>query len=219
MNITQLVTHLKDGISDETFIVNGKLIAERELASRLNTSRANLRLALKQLELESIIWKKQGSGTFIGQPKDNTLDAIIRVGDNTNALEILEVRKELEPILAKYAALRVTPNQLVQIEDALERTQQAKNAKDYEQWDRLFHRKIAEAANNHLFLALYDSIQNIRKHPSWANLRESMHNQERQVHFVDQHQIIFKALKEHKAEEARQAMSAHIDYVSRQFKL
>jgi GntR family transcriptional regulator len=63
----QVKAHLKERIMDGEFD-EGRIPPETELAGELGVSRTTVRDALSRLEQEGVIWRKQGSGTFVNQP-------------------------------------------------------------------------------------------------------------------------------------------------------
>lgn len=63
----QVKAHLKERIVDGEFD-EGRIPPETELAEELGVSRTTVRDALTRLEQEGVIWRKQGSGTFVNQP-------------------------------------------------------------------------------------------------------------------------------------------------------
>lgn len=56
-------------IHQQIYPVGGKLPSESALCSEFEVSRTTIRLALQQLEHEGKIYKIQGKGTFVSQPK------------------------------------------------------------------------------------------------------------------------------------------------------
>src|SRR5207253_8975006 len=88
-----------------------RLPPERELAARLQVSRASVREALRSLELQGLLSRRQGSGTFIvalGQKE--LLRAFARLTEEGQTLrDIFELRFLLEPSIAAMAARRATP--------------------------------------------------------------------------------------------------------------
>lgn len=62
----QVKSHLKQRIFNDEF-EDGRIPAEMELATELGVSRTTIRDALSRLELEGVIYRKQGAGTFINQ--------------------------------------------------------------------------------------------------------------------------------------------------------
>ena len=63
----QVKAHLKERIIDGEFD-EGRIPPETELAGELGVSRTTVRDALSRLEQEGVIWRKQGSGTFVNEP-------------------------------------------------------------------------------------------------------------------------------------------------------
>lgn len=84
------------------------LPTERELSETLGVGRREVRRALDVLEEEGRIWRKQGKGTFIGPAAPVEPLALQGLVQQTNLLEVMEARLQLEPGLARLAALRAT---------------------------------------------------------------------------------------------------------------
>ncbi|MGT2888424.1 GntR family transcriptional regulator [Streptococcus didelphis] len=53
---------------------NDKLLSERELSETYGVSRITVRLALKELEIRGLIYKKQGKGTYVSGIKEPATD-------------------------------------------------------------------------------------------------------------------------------------------------
>ncbi|AGM97862.1 GntR family transcriptional regulator [Streptococcus iniae] len=58
----------------ETMSPNDKLLSERELSETYGVSRITVRLALKELEIRGLIYKKQGKGTYVSAIKEPATD-------------------------------------------------------------------------------------------------------------------------------------------------
>ena len=63
----QVKANLKERILDGEF-VEGRIPAESDLAVDLGVSRTTVRDALSRLEQESVIFRRQGAGTFVNEP-------------------------------------------------------------------------------------------------------------------------------------------------------
>ena len=83
--------------------------------------RREVRRALDVLEEEGRIWRKQGKGTFIGPAAPVEPLALQGLVQQTNLLEVMEARLQLEPGLARLAALRATRENLALMQRMLER--------------------------------------------------------------------------------------------------
>lgn len=64
--VEQVKLHLKQRINSHEF-VDGRVPPELELADELQVSRNTVRDALSRLEMEGVIYRRQGAGTFINQ--------------------------------------------------------------------------------------------------------------------------------------------------------
>jgi len=65
----QVYQALLKQIVDGTYQIHQQLPSEKELSELFNVSRITIRQALNQLQLEHLIYKIQGKGTFVSAPK------------------------------------------------------------------------------------------------------------------------------------------------------
>jgi len=65
----QVYQALLQQIVDGTYQIHQQLPSEKELSELFNVSRITIRQALNQLQLEHLIYKIQGKGTFVSAPK------------------------------------------------------------------------------------------------------------------------------------------------------
>lgn len=187
-----------------------QLPPERELAVQIGVGRRALRRALEVLEAEGRLWRQQGKGTFAGPPPAAGAAFIDRLIERTNPLEVMEARLEIEPGLARLAALRGTPEAIARLEHLATRAAAAADADGRELWDSAFHRKIAEAAGNQLFIALIDVIDHVRQDASWRHLRERARSVQRTTLYIAQHEDIVRAIRDRRPAEAEAAMRRHL---------
>jgi DNA-binding FadR family transcriptional regulator len=166
------------------------------------------------LETEGRIWRRQGKGTFIGPASSSTATGVSRLSARTNFFEVMEVRVRLEPALAQLAALRATTEQIAMLRRLAARTGAAgANAEDLELWDSAFHRCIAEAAGNRLFLDLFELVDAIRRDNAWRMHRDKARNPERLRLYRAQHRELAEAIAARETAEAARIMRQHITAV------
>src|SRR5687768_11794247 len=79
----------------------GKLPTERALSEELGVGRRAVRRALEVLETEGLIFRRQGSGTYVGQPQESLDRQIGALVDKTDFMAVMEVRLRIEPQLAQ----------------------------------------------------------------------------------------------------------------------
>ena len=98
----QVKSHLKQRILNAEF-EDGRIPSEADLASELNVGRSTIREALGRLENESVIYRRQGSGTFVNEtglqiktPLEEIWDyeKILEAHGYTPSTKILSVNEE-----------------------------------------------------------------------------------------------------------------------------
>ena len=102
------LTTLRQLITSSALGAGGQLPTERALAERLGIGRRALRAALEVLEEEGLLWRRQGKGTFIGQPPDPHGQIAADIVRAVDAATIMEARLCVEPALAALAAGRAS---------------------------------------------------------------------------------------------------------------
>lgn len=206
---------LRDAIElgKSSLIVDGKLLPERELTQVMGVSRRKIREALDTLETEGVIFRRQGQGTFT-RPSSSRGRSVETIASRTSPVEIMEVRREIEPQLAKLAAFRASPADLDAMRRLAQRTVEATNADDLDRWDRALHAKIASCAANGFFYRIFEMIDAVRAESSWIHYREaSFHNSNRE--FLDrQHYEIVIALESRDPKRAEAAMRTHLETIT-----
>src|SRR6185295_2249054 len=96
-----------------------------------------------------------------------------RILEFTNPLEVIEVRLAIEPVVARLAALRASQADIRRLEGLVSETKDASDPLVYEKADERFHRAVAEAARNALFLSLFDTLSASRRDATWRRLSEN----------------------------------------------
>ena len=96
----QVKAVIKERILNDQF-ADGRIPAELELAEALGVSRTTVRDALSRLEMEGVVVRKQGSGTFVNKPMLQihtrldeiwSYEAILRAHGFTPSTAVLESR-------------------------------------------------------------------------------------------------------------------------------
>ncbi len=223
----QALTKVREFIERRDFAADGRMPPERTLATQLHVGRRSLRRALEVLEQEGRIQRQQGRGTFVyAAPAIGTaatipaargtsssarpaagLDAIL---DYSNPLEVIEVRLATEPAMARLAALRASTAEIGRLQTLAAKTRAATDTAGYEHADALFHRTIAEAARNALFLAFFDTMSAQQRDAGWRRLGEHAHCFKRQAVYAGFHESIAAAIAARNGQEAYAQMLRHL---------
>ena len=135
--------------------------------------------------------------------------------DHTNPLEVIEVRLAIEPVMARLAAFRTSQAEIKLLHALAAETRAAADPLSYEQADARFHRTIAEAARNALFLAIFDTLHASQRDVGWRRLGENAHCYKRQSVYAGFHEEISAAIAERKGDQAQELMQQHLSDVQR----
>ncbi|NIZ00632.1 FadR/GntR family transcriptional regulator [Thalassospira lucentensis] len=213
-----LAEKLKAGFSDGSFVKEGRVIPERHLAEQLDVGRRALRKAFDLLESEGLIWRRQGQGTFVGTPPTPRLRKLEGIATKTSPFEIMEVRQEIEPSMARFAALRASQGDIDAMRTMVENAARATTQGEYEKWDAAFHQKLAESVKNTLFLAVFEAVNAVRRDAAWSRLRESSHSGSLINDLSRQHHEIVDAIEMRDPKRAEDAMHRHLAQVEQALK-
>ncbi|MBL0402564.1 FadR family transcriptional regulator [Microvirga aerilata] len=207
------LVRLRALLDESSFDGEQRLPAERVLAAQIGIGRRALRRALEVLEAEGRIWRHQGKGTFLGPRPARAPTSLDELSKRTHPLEVMDVRLEIEPALARLAAMRATNGDIERLLHLAEKTASSSDADGRELWDSALHRTIAEAAGNSLLLAIFDLVDRIRQDTTWRLLRERARSGNRQQLYVEQHRRVIAAIAQREAHAAEQAMREHLELV------
>lgn len=138
-----------------------------------------------------------------------------RILEFTNPIEVSEVRLAVEPVIARLAALRASQADIKRLAAALAETKNATDPLVYEKADEKFHRIVAEAARNALFLSLFDTFGASRRDATWRRLSENAHCFKRQAVHAASHEEIYEAIAARNSERAYECMYRHLSDIQR----
>ncbi len=179
----------------------------------LGVSRSSVREAVHSLELMGLLEVRQGVGTIVRDPAADS-----PMGSVASALlekqhhigELIEVRKMIEPAVARIAARHVTPEQIVEMENILQRHEQRlqRNEPAVEE-DALFHYAIAAAAANSIVLKLIDVLMDLLR----ETRERALQVEGRASKSLAGHRRVLAALKAGDAAGAGEAMLTHISEI------
>lgn len=204
-----------------TLKVGDRLPGERELAARLQVSRAAVREAMRTLEAQGVVRTGVGSGpeagTVVSALPSEALTRLLRIHvalANFPVADVVEARVMLERATATLAASTTTPDALASARAALTAmaTAEATDRHHYNDLDTAFHIAIAEAGGNRLFADMTIAIREAMRLPilrdlerladdGWATVRREL---------TVQHQAIYEAIATGQSAQAAELMEEHI---------
>ncbi|MEN3146171.1 FadR/GntR family transcriptional regulator [Neorhizobium sp. IRAMC:178] len=210
-NSSYALDRLRELLRAGEFGSEGRLPTERALSDMLGISRRAVRRALEVLESEGLIWRRQGSGTFVGERPSEWSNHVGAIVAGTDFMEIMEVRLRIEPQLAQLAAMRAKPADIAKMHDIALKITESSDADARELWDGTLHRLIAQSAGNQLFLSIFDVINRVRQDEAWQVIRERARSSGNAVNIsFAQHQTIIEAIAARDPVRAGEAMREHL---------
>jgi len=175
---------LKKAILSGQLEPGDRLPPERILGERFGVSRTVIREAVRSLAAKGLVEVRSGSGSVVARVDAAAVTETIRLyvqGASIDRDLIDEVRRLVEVHAAGVAAERATD---ADVADLRARLQEAE-----------FHRGIAQATRNPLYVVLLDAFAELAgEHPGPP----------------DAHERILERIAEHDPEGARQAMRQHL---------
>ncbi len=208
------LVQLRAWLSQNAFSEATKLPAERVLCDELGVTRGDLRKALAVLEREGVIWRHVGKGTFIGPRPFDDYISLARIESETNPADVMRARLLIEPMLAREAARNATRQDVADIETLVRQARAAETWRQYEALDTALHRAIAKAGGNSLMLAIFDTLNTVRRSVVWGRLRPEPVRPPSDHHSFAEHAVILEAIRTRDLDGARDAMRQHLETVT-----
>jgi GntR family transcriptional regulator, transcriptional repressor for pyruvate dehydrogenase complex len=192
-----------------------RLPSERELGEQFGVSRTVVREAVRALVAKGMVEVRPGSGPrVVAVGASTVLDSMsLYLRTSTVAYpHVHEIRTTLEVQMAGAAAGRATPESLAALTEACERMEAStKDVRKAAIADLEFHRVIAKATGNELYVVLLDAIGDALLEIRRGNLARAGVTEET----LAAHRKILDRIVARDADGARAAMEAHLDHVLR----
>lgn len=213
----QIVEMIKDSIISGHLKLGDRLPNEAELADQFGVSRTTLREALDQLESQHLITTRQGKqgGHFI---TNRTTEDVVKylgnyvalsVGTHSISLEnVYEMRLLFEVKGCGLAALRRTPEELIDIQVSLPPKDQFISSYQFHHQDIAFHRAVAHATHNDLMIITMNSFAKVQEVLAIrVNISTKVHGEELETLY-----LIYQAILEQDQLKAEEAMAKHLRF-------
>ena len=186
-----------------------KLPSERELAAALGVGRSSVREAVATLRANGMVEARHGEGLYLRR----TTPAPVRVAiadSHETSLElpyIWETRQALESQCARIAASRATPDDLAELDTALEvmADEIARGLPGIE-GDRRFHLGVARASHNPVLAGLLEGVREALDRTS----SKSLGRPGQPARSLADHRLILAAIRAHEPADAGDAMLVHL---------
>lgn len=208
----EVVARLRDMIHRGELSAGDRLPPERDLAKLLGVSRPTLRAGIRSLTTVGILQSRQGAGTFVTKAEESpTLDGnplrMMAALHGFTTDEMFEARLSLEMSIAALAAERISSEQMTQMsEEVAGMYASLDEPEQYLVHDMRFHQIVAAASNNRILTALMNMVAKILFEARSKTVHRALDLKDS----AEQHREIYRAIRAHDPEEARQAMKNHL---------
>lgn len=189
-----------------------KLPSVREICDMFQVGRSAVRDAISTLKGKGIVEVRQGEGAFICQMQTSKIFEDLLFLKGTDIDELYSVRKILEISTAEMAALHRNEADLDNMYNALYGLEKTDKMNSWEA-DYTFHIAIAEATKNRVIVQLMQTIATIMKKALVGCHQIISTDTEVSETILQQHLLIYEAIKEGKPQKARESMLLHLTYV------
>lgn len=190
-----------------------RLASERDLSNQYKVSRSSIREAIRSLELQGLVVRKRGSGTFVNTEGSESILSLMatKIGMGSEGLnDIFEMRRVLEPAVASLAAQRATPDDIARMREILEDQQlQINNGGTGSEADTAFHFAMAAATHNMALNNVFTAVEDIF-HRSRDKSFQKLGRPERSLL---SHRQILEMIIQRDSLKAQQAMDHHLEVV------
>jgi GntR family uxuAB operon transcriptional repressor len=204
---SEMVANLRAAIAQKRYSHGERLPAERELAARFGTSRGTARHALRELERLELVTRRIGSGTFVNVPG---LESASDIAEATSPLELIEVRRAVEPHMVRLAVVNASPMELARVRASLEQGEGAADPATFTEADEEFHLALADCSQNSLIVWLYRQINEVRGHSQWSAVKEKVLTHDKIAEYNGHHRQIYLGIAGRDADAAAEAMNRHL---------
>ena len=187
-----------------------KLPSEFELAEQLNVGRGTIREGVKLLVARNVLEIRRGKGTYIASNPGEISDPLglqFYTNQFQLALDLAEIRHQMEPWIAQMAAEQATVEDLKSLRESCSVVEEDVLAKqNHTQSDVMFHVCIAKCTRNLVLPKLIPIITYASK--LFSTLKEIQLITE----MLAEHREILDAICNRDGEQAAKAMSRHIEH-------
>lgn len=190
------IRQVRELIASGELVPGQRLPPEPELAEALGASRSTVREAVRALVTARVLDVRRGDGTYVTSLRPELLLAGIgAAADLLQAgftLELLEVRRILEPAATRMAASLVTDATLTELDECLHRMSVAGSQDELVQFDERFHHLVATATGNATLASMLTGVSSrTTRGRAWRGIVEAGATERT----ISEHAAILSALR------------------------
>jgi GntR family transcriptional repressor for pyruvate dehydrogenase complex len=205
------IRRMRDMIASGRLQPGQRLPPEAELAVDLGASRNTVREAVRALVTARVLDVRRGDGTYVTSLRPELLlegiGAAAELMQDGFSLELVQVRRILEPAATAMAAARITPETLEVLASCLRRMEDSRSDDELVQYDEEFHATVSAAAGNETLASMLTGVSSRTSRTRvWRGIIEG----DAKARTISQHADILRALQDGDATLAEAAATVHV---------
>lgn len=191
------IRQIREMIATGDLIPGAKLPPETDLAAGLGASRNTVREAVRGLVTAGVLDVRRGDGTYVTSLRPELLlegiGAAAELMAEDFSLELVQVRRILEPAATAMAALKVDEETLNELQMLLDRMRAAESDEVLVEIDSDFHAVVAAASGNATLASMLAGVSvKTTRLRIWRGIVED----EAKAQTIAQHAEILRALRD-----------------------
>lgn len=201
---------LRDRIR-ENYSPGDELESEATLAAEFGASQRAVRDALRILTQQGLIETHQGKRATVGTLRPVAVSGYFQLvleEDHASMTDLIEMREALESRAARYAAERISDDELETLERTFEAIQATRDVDERVRLDLRFHALISRASGNRFLESVAESMRSVLEEERRRG-HELSHGRNHGKS-DEEHAVILDAIRRHAPEDAEQAMRSHL---------
>ena len=195
-NEDRVFNYIQKKIINQEWAIGDKITSEVTLSKELGVSRSTVREEIKKFVSLNILSRIQGSGTYVNSITSNIYfnDIIPNLSTELSGfIEILEVRKVLDPLVIKMAVKNSYNDLLTDLSLIIEDMKGCKYLSPiFYDYVIKFHEKFAEHSGNKVLIKMYEIMMHLVKIYARQNISTIKYNKNI---IIKQHEQIFEKIK------------------------
>jgi len=194
---TKIYNQLKNAILNGIY-KPGESLIEMKVAKEMGVSRTPVREAIRQLELEGLVSSIPNKGVVVEGVTEQDVE------------DIYTIRKMIEGLAARWAAEKITVEQLKEMKDVLDLMEfytEKGEIDKVSELDTQFHDIVFRACDSRPLESVLTNFHHFIQRARLVSIKSAG----RAPVSLEEHRNIYSALSNHNPDEAEKAMVSHVD--------
>lgn len=206
----EIIEHIKDLIRSQELKDGDQLPTEEQMAEQMGVGRGTIRESLRVLIHLGLIERnrKRTMVAPLAYEKLQNKEVFKKIDSHRDVMEMMELRKVIEPEAAGLAAERADHDEISQMAEVYQHMVETEgDIQVFVTHDTKFHLLIMKAAGNNLFMEIMNNIQQLLRKNQLLVAKERAHIMPRSIEF---HGKILTAIRARNKGLAKRQMLNHM---------